>query len=125
MKVGYFEAQHDFYAILGIRESATVSEIRGAYRRLVWELHPDRMGGGGERGQYRIKLVNMAATVLLNSAARARYDELRQAARTGRLSSPFSSPSGPPSRQSRGPTAVHRARRRRVAVSQAGPLIRD
>ncbi len=124
MKVGHCEAQHDFYDILGVPERATGAEIRKAHRRLVWELHPDRARGRGDGEQ--IKLVNLAATVLLNPAARARYDELRREAKSGRRASSRSS--APP---------WHAANRTRVARSAAyrgrghtatrgpGPLVAD
>ncbi|HEX9294732.1 MAG TPA: J domain-containing protein [Polyangiaceae bacterium] len=89
MKVGYFEAQHDFYEILGVPESAPAPQIRAAHRRLVFHFHPDRAGGERAANERRVMLINLAATVLLNPAARARYDELRRAARTGRLRSPY------------------------------------
>ena len=122
MKVGYFEAQHDFYAILGVPASATADEIRRAHRRLVWELHPDRPRGrqGAER---RISLVNLASTVLLNPASRARYDELRQQAKSGRLPYPSSTPE--PRARPRGASTAHRVRRSRAVDPRPGPLVAD
>jgi hypothetical protein len=124
MKVGYFEAQHDFYELLGVSDSATATQIRRAHRRLVWELHPDR-ATDPRIGDRRIKLVNLAATVLLNHAARARYDELRREAKNGRLRSPGSAP---PSRNAAAPTRgsrIHRVRRRAVVTNGPGPLVVD
>jgi curved DNA-binding protein CbpA len=123
MKVGYFEAQHDFYAILGVSQGATAAEIRAAHRRLVWELHPDR-ACGRPGGEPRISLVNLASTVLLNPASRARYDELRHQAKSGRLPYPHSAPPEPrPARHGVG-SASYRAHRRR-ADEGSGQLVAD
>jgi len=65
------------------------------------------------------------ATVLLNHAARARYDELRREAKNGRLRSPGSAP---PSRNAAAPTRgsrIHRVRRRAVVTNGPGPLVVD
>ncbi len=125
MKVGHCEAQHDFYDILGVPERAMGVAIRKAHRRLVWELHPDRARGRGD-GE-RIKLVNLAATVLLNPAARARYDELRREAKSGRRSSSRSSPPAwHPANRTRGArSAAYRARARTAATRGPGPLVAD
>ncbi len=72
MRVGRSEASLDLYAILGVTPDAGSARIRTAHRALALALHPDR--GGDEA---RLKLVNLAASILLNPAARARYDALR------------------------------------------------
>ena len=35
-------ARLDFYEILGVRRDASDEEIKKAYRKLVFEYHPDR-----------------------------------------------------------------------------------
>lgn len=75
MRVGRWEAEQDFYAILGISRSATAAEVRRARRRLALKHHPDRAGAAPDDA--RMKLVNLGASVLLDPAARARYDAMR------------------------------------------------
>ena len=76
MRVGRWEAGQDFYATLGIDRGASEATIRRAHRKLVLEHHPDRPGR--EHGtEERIKRVNLAASVLLDPSARARYDHMR------------------------------------------------
>ncbi len=74
MRVGPCEARLDLYAVLGVTRTATTREVRAAYRRLARTTHPDL---AGEDAVERMKLVNLAAAILLEPAARARYDSLR------------------------------------------------
>jgi curved DNA-binding protein CbpA len=76
MRVGRWEAEQDFYAILGISASAPPSDVRRARRRLALKHHPDRPGATPE-DVTSMKAVNLAASVLLDPSARARYDALR------------------------------------------------
>jgi curved DNA-binding protein CbpA len=59
----------DFYDRLGVARTATLEEIRSAYRRLARTLHPD-VGGGGEE----FKALSEAYSVLTSPARRERYD---------------------------------------------------
>lgn len=77
MTIGRFEAQHDLYVLLGVRPSASQAEIRRAYRSLAFRSHPDRERAGASP-VVDLKLVNMAAAVLLDPARRRRYDEYRR-----------------------------------------------
>jgi DnaJ domain len=91
MKIGAWEAGIDLYAVLGVSKEATRQRIRSAYRRKVFDCHPDARRPG-ERGaaEARTKLINLAGAVLLEPATRARYDALRAArgARRSRSTSP-------------------------------------
>jgi len=73
------------YEVLGIDETASLVDIRGAYRRLALRHHPDRAGPQGKAAFVRI---SAAYRVLSNSIERATYDsELRQLAMRLRRSS--------------------------------------
>ncbi|MCC6647079.1 MAG: J domain-containing protein [Polyangiaceae bacterium] len=74
MRVGPCEARLDLYAVLGVTSVATQAEVRAAYRRLARTTHPDL---AGDAAAERMKLVNLAAAILLDPGARARYDALR------------------------------------------------
>lgn len=60
-----------YFAILGISSSATVDEIRSAYRRLVKEFHPDHYSGSSDRFQE----VQEAYSVLGNNRKRREYKQ--------------------------------------------------
>ncbi|MDQ4076823.1 MAG: J domain-containing protein [Chloroflexota bacterium] len=70
----------NYYEILDVPRSATMEEIRRAYREMVEIHHPDRMQAlreeVQERAALRMKLINEAYDVLRNPEARERYDAL-------------------------------------------------
>jgi curved DNA-binding protein CbpA len=63
----------DYYAMLGLPASATLAEIKRAYRRLARLYHPDL---NGQPKDERIKQLNEAYGVLRDAAKRAAYDRL-------------------------------------------------
>jgi hypothetical protein len=65
-------ANKNYYEILGLTFNATYEEIRTAYRKLAFDLHPDRNPTAAAAAQFQE--VMQAYTVLINSESRAQYD---------------------------------------------------
>lgn len=63
----------DYYQLLGIRQDATSTEIRTAYKKLAMLYHPDRNPGNREAEEL-FKLINEAYHVLADPAKKAFYD---------------------------------------------------
>ncbi|HTT83528.1 MAG TPA: molecular chaperone DnaJ [Rhizomicrobium sp.] len=72
-------SKRDFYEVLGCRKDASIEEIKGAYRKLAKELHPDRNPGDAGCEQ-RFKEINQAYDVLKDGDKRAAYDRFGHAA---------------------------------------------
>jgi curved DNA-binding protein len=64
----------DFYDVLGVSKTASLDEIKRAYRKLATQLHPDRNPGKADI-EARFKEVNRANQVLSDTKQRALYDE--------------------------------------------------
>ena len=74
------EFEEDYYAILGIDESATPEEIRKAYLKLAKRLHPDKFPNdeaGKAAAQAEFRLVTQAHYVLGDVERKAEYDRIR------------------------------------------------
>lgn len=64
----------DYYKILGIKRSASRSEVRSAYRKLARVRHPD-VNAGSENAAREFDLLSKAYRVLIDPQERAYYDE--------------------------------------------------
>jgi molecular chaperone DnaJ len=72
----------DFYAVLGVADSASPDEVKKAYKKLARDLHPDR-NPGDKAAEERFKAVSRAKEVLGDPKTRKEYDEFRRLARNG------------------------------------------
>jgi len=83
-------ASKDFYAALGVSESASAEDIKKAYRKLAREHHPDR-NRGEKKSEERFKEVQEAYDVVGDAERRKEYDRLRRDPYAGRFGadSPF------------------------------------
>jgi molecular chaperone DnaJ len=66
--------KRDYYEVLGIERSASVAEIKKAFKRLAMEYHPDR-NPGDKVAEERFKEIAEAHEVLTDSEKRALYDQ--------------------------------------------------
>ena len=66
----------DHYAILGLRSSATLSDVKKAYRQQASKHHPDR--NDAHDASARFRLVQQAYEVLADPVKRKAYDINRQ-----------------------------------------------
>ena len=69
----------DLYAILGVAQDASDSEIKSAYRKMALKWHPDRHTDKGEEekkeAETKFKTIGEAYEILSNAEKKARYDE--------------------------------------------------
>ncbi len=65
----------DYYAILGVRKSASTEELRKAFRKLARKYHPD-VNPGDKAAEERFKSISEAYDVLSDPKKRKIYDQL-------------------------------------------------
>jgi molecular chaperone DnaJ len=70
--------KRDYYEILGVSKSASVDEIKKAYRKVAIQFHPDKNQGNKE-AEEKFKEAAEAYEVLSNAEKRAKYDRFGHA----------------------------------------------
>ncbi len=75
----------DYYKILGVDKSATVDDIKKAYRKLALKYHPDR-NPGNKDAEEQFKNISEAYAVLSDPEKRQEYDNFGSQAFSQRFS---------------------------------------
>src|SRR3954447_4725697 len=65
----------DYYEILGVKKSASVEDIRKAFRKLARKYHPD-VNPGDKGAEEKFKTISEANEVLSDPKKRKLYDQL-------------------------------------------------
>jgi molecular chaperone DnaJ len=68
-------ARMDYYRVLGVSREASDDEIKKAYRKLVFQHHPDR-NPGSEQADEKIREINAAYEIIGDTEKRRSYDRL-------------------------------------------------
>jgi len=66
--------KRDYYEVLGVTRTASVTEVRSAYRRLAAKFHPD-VNPGDKSAEEKFKELNEAHEVLSSPEKRPLYDQ--------------------------------------------------
>ena len=74
--------EKDYYATLGVAQSATAKEITKAYRKLARQYHPDT-NPNNAAAEEKFKEVSSAYDVLGDEEKRKEYDEVRRSGSSG------------------------------------------
>lgn len=87
--------KEDYYAVLGIEKSATLDEIKRAYKKLALKFHPDKNQAPGADEAF--KMISVAVSVLGDEEKRRNFDRFgvssngNSMGRGAGFASPFSS----------------------------------
>src|SRR5690349_14199546 len=82
-KSGHASEKRDYYDVLGVPRTASVEEIKKAYRRLAIQHHPDKNPDDKHGSEEKFKEASEAYSVLSDPAKRSRYDQFGHAGMTG------------------------------------------
>src|SRR5689334_25165985 len=64
----------DYYQVLGVSRSASITEIKSAYRKLARKRHPD-VNRGSEKAAREFALLSLAYHTLIDPQERAFHDQ--------------------------------------------------
>src|SRR5271168_2071100 len=65
----------DYYAVLGVKKTATAEDIRKAFRKLARKYHPD-VNPGDKKAEEKFKELSEANDILSDDKKRKIYDQL-------------------------------------------------
>src|SRR5258705_12925040 len=66
--------QRDYYEVLGVTKTASVEEIKSAYRKAALKWHPDRSPENKEEAEHRFRECTEAYSILSDTQKRQIYD---------------------------------------------------
>ena len=66
--------KRDYYEVLGVERSATLDEVKRAYRKMAMKYHPDR-NPGDKQAEQNFKEAAESYEVLCDTDKRQRYDQ--------------------------------------------------
>ncbi|HEX6546315.1 MAG TPA: DnaJ domain-containing protein, partial [Bryobacteraceae bacterium] len=81
-------AKRDYYEVLGVSRDCDDSALKGAYRKLALQYHPDRNPNNSE-AEERFKEAAEAYSILSDPQKRATYDRYGHQAVNGSASAGF------------------------------------
>jgi molecular chaperone DnaJ len=85
--------EKDYYAILGVPETASAKEVKSAYRKLSRQFHPDA-NAGDPAAEERFKEISAAYDVIGDEERRKEYDEVRRMGPVGGFGGGGGAPGG-------------------------------